>query len=132
MTRTRRKISCFVLVALLFAQFATAAYACAGQAAAAAGCDGMQHDAKSLAQEAAPKAMTDPAQPALCAEHCGRDAKAQLGTHALPALLPPSLAVLLFALLPAAQDALPHAGSAFGLERSHPPPVPILLGRFLS
>ena len=129
MTRTRRKISCFVLVALLFAQFATAAYACAGRGASAAGCDGMQHDAKSLAQEAAPMAMTDPAQPALCAEHCGRDAKAQLGTHAL---LPPSLAVLLFALLPAAQHALPHAGSAFGLERSHPPPVPILLGRFLS
>ena len=74
----------------------------------------------------------DSAQPALCAEHCGRDAKAQLDTHTLPALLPPASLVLLFALFPATQEALPRAAVAPGVERSHAPPVPIFLGRFLS
>ena len=131
MTRSRRRISWLVLVALLFTQFATAAYACVGQTSRGAGCDGVHHDATSLTEAASPATM-DPAQPTLCAEHCGRDAKAQLDTHAPPALLPPGLAVLLFVLLPEAREALPHAATAPGMERSHAPPVPIFLGRFLS
>lgn len=131
MTRSHRKISCLVLIALLFAQFATAAYACAGGAVLMAECDGMQAPS-SVSEAAAVMMMADPAHPALCAEHCGRGAKVQLDAHAAPALLPPALSVLLFALVPAGEEALLHVAAAPGFERSHAPPVPILLGRFLS
>ena len=126
MIRSRRKISWFVLVALLFTQLATAAYACAGQVSGIAGCDGAHHGARSFAHTS-----IDPEQPELCADHCGHGAKVQLDTHASPALLPPPLAVLWFALLPVPEEASLQA-VAPGVERTAAAPVPILFGRFLS
>lgn len=120
--RLRRWISGGLLMAMLFMQLATAAYACPqlqsaqqdGQMMAMPGCEGMP-------------AQMDDDQPQLCKAHCDRDAQGT-GSAVLPDLQPnPAAVTLLMGVIEPVPPLLPAgvaAGLAIGLPR--PPGAPPL------
>lgn len=149
MISRRRPLAWLLLVALLFAQIANAAYACAldpsmpGERSAF---DREIGSTRMTAIEASSKSMADcekmKAIPAdhdltaspLCMEHCTHATQATADVHVpVPHWLP---AVLLgvFLVVPAIDHSIhaPALAKAPGAERSIAPAIPILLGRFLS
>jgi hypothetical protein len=120
----RRRIASILAAVVLFAQLATAAYACPTPAASAPmrtpGMAGMPCE-----QMMAGQAALDAEQPALCFQHCQADTGqppfdlAQAGAAFTPAL------VLLFALAPASRAA--HDAPVWSAQRSireRAPPAP--------
>lgn len=121
--RLRRWVSSSVVMAMLFMQLATAAYACPqiekvrqdlAMAVAMPGCNGMP-------------AQMDDDQPQLCKAHCDKDAQGT-GSAVLPDLQPnPAALTLLLGLVEPVQALLP-AGMAAGHPASQlrPPGAPPL------
>lgn len=94
--RCARWLCAGVVVALLFAQLATAAYACP------AGADATQHAAPMPGCDGHAGQAPDPAQPQLCKAHCQQGSQV-VGANAAPDLLSTPL---LWAVLDWAQAAL--------------------------
>lgn len=137
----RRPLAWFLFVALLFAQVANAAYACAHEtstiteglvasttahrsAGVMAGCEEMNLAAPGHGLVSSP----------LCVDHCTHVTQATADAHA-PVLhwLAAPLFGVLFVLPPIDRTLGTLAISeAPGIGRSTPPPISILLGRFLS
>lgn len=121
----RRWLSGALVLVLLFAQLATAAYACPAVAvdrtpAAEMPCIGAMEDGTLLTM--------DPDQAALCLEHCKAGSKAvdagNAPALAAPALLPPLLVAVVDDI--GAADAPSWAGHARQRERARPPPHSVL------
>lgn len=137
MRSARSPISWLLVIAMLFAQLATAAYACEQEVVrivddnvvvasqpTAMDCDEMlQADSQSV----------DQATP-LCVDHCTHALQAKTDAHA-PMLDWSQASLVLVAVLPALdQQAGPtqRAWPLPGLDRAVVPPPPILFGRFHS
>lgn len=130
----RSPVSWLLVIAMLFAQLATAAYACErefvrviGENATLPGpqdCDAMQMPAPDSLDQATP----------LCVDHCTNAAQAKTDSHS-PVLDWSQASLILVAILPAqSRETEPPRGSwpVPGLVRAVAPPLPILLGRFRS
>ena len=114
----RVRVIAVTLVALLFAQFSVAAYACPSTAKPAVevmtgmDCEGMV-------------SQLDPASPNLCAEHCQYGSETdQLRTPAAPAVSLISLYTV--ALFPALAEPIRRHIVSSGLLTARPPPHAIL------
>lgn len=115
--RPLRWLSGWLVVVLLFAQLATAAYACPLPPAAAAapamadmpGCDGHR------------PAAVDPDQPQLCRAHCQQGAQT-VGQPAAPDLTAVPLLLAVLDWTPAVVAAPPGAALAAELVSGAPPP----------
>ena len=133
--RTRRLVSGWLIVTLLFMQFATAVYACpaAGRAAGPAqagpaqavpamvhmpGCPGQ------MSPTGQPGGAMDPDQPQLCKAHCQQNAQTPSATPVADApALPLLLATLDWARVALSIDApAASAGQPPGLSSGAPPP----------
>ena len=128
--RTRRLVSGWLIVTLLFMQFVTAAYACpaAGRAAGAAqavpamvhmpGCPGQ------MSQTGQPGGAMEPDQPQLCKAHCQQNAQTPSAVPVADApALPLLLATLDWARVALSIDApAASAGQPPGLSSGAPPP----------
>lgn len=134
MTRAlRRFVAKLGIAALLFMQFAVAAYACPG-VADSAGSPMVMVMTMDDAAEAMPQgdcAMADPSAPNLCAQHCQQDSQA--GGQASPPLVF-AVDLPLLAVLPVVAVAAPLAPAVspeFLAQATAPPPF-IRFGAFRS
>ena len=127
--RTRRLVSGWLIVTLLFMQFVTAAYACttagrtAGTAQAAPAMAHMPGCHGQMAQSAAASPI-DPGQPQLCKAHCQQGAQTPSAAPVADAPAAPMLlATLDWARVALSIDApAASAGRAPGLSSGAPPP----------
>lgn len=130
----RRPFAWALLLALLFVQMATA-YACATENNASADsarlatnvssdCEGMQMPIGERASPSSP----------LCVDHCTHATDATADSHLPPLYWLPVLVLGLTIVTPSLSDAdqLLAWSASPGMARSVEPPIPILLGRFLS
>ncbi len=131
----RRPVARALLLALLFGQIVTAAYACTAESAtstegvtvaasASSDCEGMQMPVGEPASPSSP----------LCVNHCTHATDAPAYAH-LPALhwLPVQMSgPTIVAPMPGDVDQLVAWSASPSLAHAVEPPIPILLGRFLS
>jgi len=133
----RSPVSWLLVIAMLFAQLATAAYACEQGAArivddnvvvasqqAAMDCDEMRRVDSQSVDQATP----------LCMDHCTHALQAKTDSHE-PVLDWSQASLVLVAVLPALDHQAGPVQSAWplpGLDRAVVPPPPIFFGRFHS
>jgi hypothetical protein len=125
----RRWLSSWLVLAVLFTQLATAAYACP-MAVAAAG-QGLGSAATAAATSATPcaermsggGAALDPEQPGLCMQHC-TDGSQTFDPANAPSVPAPALLPALTLRLPAAASLGLSAWAAQQRSRERDPPVP--------
>lgn len=95
---TRRWLSSLLVIALLFTQYAVAAYVCAGlQGDAGSAATGIQAMADMPGCTEMSTEQLDPAQPLLCKAHCSHDGQSVQSVHDL--LSPDLAAALLIAIV---------------------------------
>lgn len=119
---SRRKLhrlstSILVMLALLFAQLALAAYVCPGQAGSGAMAD--------MAAAGEPCQGMDDQQPVLCHQYAA-DAGKTFEAAKLPAASPPAV-VLVLEIPRVIDDYLALAAPAAAASRTRPPPDPLFL-----
>ncbi len=149
MTPCRRPLAWLLFVALLFAQIANAAYACAldpSMTGEPITFHGEIGSTRMTAIEASSKSMADceemkaiaadhdlTASP-LCIEHCMHATQATADAHVPVPHCWPAVLLGVFLVVPAIDRSIhaPALATAPGAKRSIAPAVPILLGRFLS
>lgn len=131
----RRPVAWALLLALLFAQMATAVYACTTEsntavesarlvASASTNCEGMQMAVVGPATSDSP----------LCADHCTHATDATANAHSAVLHWEPVLVLRLTTVAPVLRDVdqlVAWSGSP-SIAHAVEPPIPIFLGRFLS
>ncbi|MCI4430260.1 MAG: hypothetical protein JHC40_13965 [Burkholderiales bacterium] len=120
----RRWLSGTLVLAILFAQLATAAYSCPANGEAS-GTAAQAESAMPCGQMMGSGMALDPGQPGLCQQHCQFGNTQQAG-DAAQLLLPPAVALgQVFSVAPAPAPELPSAAWAdHQLRRERAPPLP--------
>ena len=122
--RPRRWLCVWLILATLFTQLATAAYACPAQSR---GADDAMPCAMAMAMSDGLAGALDPEQPNLCQQHCLPDSQTPDGAQPLSVPAAVAIATLTVALAPLQHDN-PSAWNAWRdlRERVRPPPHSLL------